>query len=189
MGYAEKGDRMANSFTIQCQRQKWIKRLFFHLMDLIILNSFLLLTSCGARMTHRQFRTAFKHNFIEKARILCYPCQPMDRPMALEKQATRLAVNFSNHWPVWSCLFHIDNKKESTCEVQGLWCATLCWWAFWSLPHQTKGMLLYIKVLRILGHPLQRCVKRKYLFYMFPAGQSGVIPRRPAYGVPDQEQI
>jgi hypothetical protein len=52
-------------------------------------------------------------------------------------------------------------------------------------------MMQYINVLGILQHPLQRSMdyKRKYLFYMFPARQSRVTPRRPAYGLPGQEQV
>jgi hypothetical protein len=58
MGFEDKGDKMANSNMIQYWTWKWTKKLFFHLADLTILNSFLLLASCGARLTHRQFRLA-----------------------------------------------------------------------------------------------------------------------------------
>jgi hypothetical protein len=69
MGYIDKGDRMVNSYTIQHQTWKWTKKLFFHMLNLTAMNIFLLLllllTSCGARMTHRQFRLALMHNLIK----------------------------------------------------------------------------------------------------------------------------
>jgi hypothetical protein len=41
MGYVDKGDRMANSYSINHHTWKWTKKLFFHLFDLAILNSFI----------------------------------------------------------------------------------------------------------------------------------------------------
>jgi hypothetical protein len=42
MGYVDKGDRMATSYSIQQQTWKWTKKIFFHLLDMTIMNSFLL---------------------------------------------------------------------------------------------------------------------------------------------------
>ena len=42
MGYVDKGDRMANSYSINHRVWKWTKKLFFHLFDLAILNSCLI---------------------------------------------------------------------------------------------------------------------------------------------------
>ena len=50
MGYVDKGDRMANNTF------KWTKKLFFHLLDLAILNSYILCSSCGSKkMSHKRF--------------------------------------------------------------------------------------------------------------------------------------
>jgi hypothetical protein len=73
------------------------KEITFPLLGLIVLNSFLLLTSCGAIMTHRQLRIAFMRNLIEGAVSLCCSRQPTGISMVLEKQGAGLAVNFSNH--------------------------------------------------------------------------------------------
>jgi hypothetical protein len=73
MGYAGKGDRMVNSYMIQHQTWKWAKKLFFHLPDSTILNSFLLLTSCGAKMTQRQFILALVQSLIERVGSLHCP--------------------------------------------------------------------------------------------------------------------
>jgi hypothetical protein len=47
MGYVDKGDRMANSYSISRRTFKWTKKLFFHLLDLAILNSYILYSSSG----------------------------------------------------------------------------------------------------------------------------------------------
>jgi hypothetical protein len=56
MGYVDKGDRMANSYSVSRCTWKWTKKLFFHLLDLAILNSYILLSSCGGKkISHRDF--------------------------------------------------------------------------------------------------------------------------------------
>ena len=47
MGYVDKGDRMADSYSISRRTFKWTKKLFFHLLDLAILKSYILHSSCG----------------------------------------------------------------------------------------------------------------------------------------------
>jgi hypothetical protein len=49
MGYTDTWNKMANKYCIQCLARKWTKKLPFKLLDLTVLNSLLLLTSCGAR--------------------------------------------------------------------------------------------------------------------------------------------
>jgi len=56
MGYVDKGDRMANSYSISCRAWKWMNKLFFHLFDLAILNSYILLSiCCGKKISQRDF--------------------------------------------------------------------------------------------------------------------------------------
>jgi len=47
MGYVDKGDRMAETYSIKCRTWKWTKKLFFHLFDLAILNSYILFSLGG----------------------------------------------------------------------------------------------------------------------------------------------
>jgi len=49
MGYVDKADRMENSYSIDRRTWKWTKKLFFHLFDLSILNSYILFSSLGVR--------------------------------------------------------------------------------------------------------------------------------------------
>jgi hypothetical protein len=43
MGHVKKGDRMANFLSISCCPWKWMKKLFFHMLQLAILKSYILL--------------------------------------------------------------------------------------------------------------------------------------------------
>ncbi|PNF23240.1 hypothetical protein B7P43_G18268 [Cryptotermes secundus] len=67
MGYVDKADRMTNSYSISHRTWKWTNKLFFHLLELTILNSFILLSSCGAKLSHRDFRLALVCNMVEEA--------------------------------------------------------------------------------------------------------------------------
>jgi len=51
MGYVEKSDCMSNSNSISRWIWIWTKKMFFHLLDLTILNSFIILASCGSTPT------------------------------------------------------------------------------------------------------------------------------------------
>jgi hypothetical protein len=41
MGYVDKGEGMADSFSISCHMWKWEKKLFFCVLDLAVLNSYI----------------------------------------------------------------------------------------------------------------------------------------------------
>jgi hypothetical protein len=103
MGYVDKVDRMTNSYSISRRRWKWTNKLFFHLLDLTILNSFILLSSCGAKLSHRDFRLTLVRNMLEHAargppRTQC----PMGRPPALSTTLSRLDEASRHHWPTSS---------------------------------------------------------------------------------------
>jgi len=52
MGYVDSSDRMAKNYSLSHHTFKWTMKLFFHLVDLTLLNSWILLSSCGAKYTH-----------------------------------------------------------------------------------------------------------------------------------------
>ena len=45
MGYIDTGDRMTETYSMNRRTWKWTKKLFFHLFDLAILNSYILFSS------------------------------------------------------------------------------------------------------------------------------------------------
>jgi hypothetical protein len=55
MGFVDKSDRTVNSCGIAWRTWEWTKKLFFHFLDMTILNSYLLHKSCGGKMTHKKF--------------------------------------------------------------------------------------------------------------------------------------
>ena len=98
MGYVDKGDRMANSYSTSRCTFKWTKKLFFHLLDLTILNSYILHSSCGGKkISHRDFRFTLVRNMLAHAGPERRVPRPLGRPPKVEKCVTRLEVCSSKH--------------------------------------------------------------------------------------------
>ena len=66
MGYVDNSDCMAGSYLMRQRTVKWKMKLFFHLLDLTVLNCWILLSSCGAKYTHQDFRLLLVRNLIEE---------------------------------------------------------------------------------------------------------------------------
>jgi hypothetical protein len=64
MGYVDKSDRMANSYGIATKTWKWTKKLFLHLLDMTILNAFILHKSSGGKLTPKKFRETLVRDLI-----------------------------------------------------------------------------------------------------------------------------
>ena len=75
--------------------------MFFHLLDLTVLNSWILLSSCGAKCTHKDFRLLLVRNFIEEAGRIHYHPTPslVGRPSAAAANVMRLDSRHNQHWP------------------------------------------------------------------------------------------
>ena len=68
MGYVDKGDRMTNSYSINRLTWKGTNKLFFHLSDLAILNSYILFSSRGGKkISHRDFQLKLVRNLLAQA--------------------------------------------------------------------------------------------------------------------------
>jgi hypothetical protein len=65
MGCVDKNDHMTNTYSISKETRSG-ETLFFHLLDLIILNSCILLTSCSSKLSHRDFRLSLVRDLIEE---------------------------------------------------------------------------------------------------------------------------
>jgi hypothetical protein len=100
MGYVGKADRMANSNTISRRTYKWTKKLFFHLLNLAILNSYILLSSCGGKkFSHRDFRLALVRNMLAHATQERKISRPVGRPCTTANSIDRLECRDTKHWP------------------------------------------------------------------------------------------
>jgi hypothetical protein len=112
MGYVDNSDRMANSYPISRRNFKWTTKLFFHLLDLTVLNSWILLSSCGAKYNHQGFGLLLVRNLIEEAGRSQYCPAPMvGRPSAAASNVMRLESRHNMHWPAKSaagCVQHVE---------------------------------------------------------------------------------
>jgi len=101
MVYVDKGDRMANSYSISRHTFKWTKKLFFHLLDLAILNSYILHSSCGGKkMSYRDFRYTLVRNMLAHAGPERSVPRSLGRPPNVESHVASLEVSGSKHWPI-----------------------------------------------------------------------------------------
>jgi hypothetical protein len=103
MGYVGKGDRMANSFSISRRTHKWPKKLFFHLLNVAILNSYILLSSCGGKtFTHTDFRLTLVRDMLAHAMQEGKIRRPIGRLCNTTIKIDRLECMGSKHWPAVS---------------------------------------------------------------------------------------
>jgi hypothetical protein len=82
MRCVDKSDRMTNSYSISRRTCAWTKKLFFHLMDLTILNSFIIHASCGSKLSHWQYRLTLVRDLIQDAGRV-----PQPQPAGWRRQA------------------------------------------------------------------------------------------------------
>jgi hypothetical protein len=80
MGYVDKDDCMTNTYSISRWTWNWTKKLFFHLLDLTVLN--IILHSCSSKLSHRDLqlsliRTSYRR--VERCLVLRYhrECQTL----------------------------------------------------------------------------------------------------------------
>jgi len=101
MGFVDKSDRMVNSYGIVRRTWKWIRKLFFHLTDMTILNAFLIFKSCGGKMTHKHFREILVGELIFHSQEQNVTASGISRgrPSPTASQLGRLEVKHSQHWP------------------------------------------------------------------------------------------
>ncbi|GFX49480.1 piggyBac transposable element-derived protein 4 [Trichonephila clavipes] len=70
MGFVDLNDRMANSYTFGRKTLKWTKKLFFHLLDLTVLNAFILYKiKTGNNICHKIFRLNLIRQLLQNENI------------------------------------------------------------------------------------------------------------------------
>ena len=107
----------ANHYSISRPSWKWTKKLFFHLLDLAILNSYILLSSCGGRkISHSRFRLTLVNGMLAHAWQIQRIQRPMGRPAVTDMRVSRLEECDSEHWPGPS----ITQLRCRVCSIRGL---------------------------------------------------------------------
>jgi len=130
VGYIDNSDHMANSYSINQHTFKWTTELFFHLLDLTLLNSWILLSSCGAKYTHRDNRLLLVRNLIQAGISQDHPTPRLvGRPSAAATNVVWHRNCHNQHRPAKSstqlrcrlCLSHGQRKgavyKCNRCDV------------------------------------------------------------------------
>ena len=111
MGHVDNADRMADSYTASRLTWKWTKKLFFHLLDLVIVNSSILLSSCGEKkISHRNFHLTLIREMLARSGHVPRPSMPVGRPAPASANIGRLDTCDSKHWPG-------RNPKQWRCRV------------------------------------------------------------------------
>ena len=111
MEHVDNTDRMANSYTASRRTWKWAKKLFFHLLDLTIVNSCILLSSCGGKkISHRDFRPILIREMLARSGNEPRPSMPVGRPAQTSTNIGRLDTRHNKHWPA-------RNPTQRRCRV------------------------------------------------------------------------
>ena len=94
-----------DSYTASRRTWKWTKKLFFHLLDLTIVNSHILLYSCGGN-----FRLTLIREMLARVGHEPRPSMPVGRPAPASTNIGRLDTTHNKHWPT-------RNHTKARCRV------------------------------------------------------------------------
>jgi hypothetical protein len=143
--YIDNSDCMANSYSISQCNFKWTTKPFFHLLDVRVLNSRILLSSCGAKYNHQDFRLLLVRNLIEEAGRSQYRPTPMvGCPSTVASNITRLESCHNVHWPAKSSKVHCGLCSACGVQKETMFKCTKCDVSLCIMPcfaeHHTKFM-------------------------------------------------
>ena len=97
------------------------KKLFFHLLDLAILNSYILHSSCGGKkISHTDFRFTLVRNMLAHVGPEWRVTWPLGRPANVESHIASLEVCGSKHWTIPSetqLSYHVFKARGVTQKV------------------------------------------------------------------------
>jgi hypothetical protein len=98
MGFVDKSERMVNSYGITRRTWKWTKKLFFHLLDMTILNACLLHKSCDGKNGTQQILA--QDLILQSPEVnITVSGASRGRPSSFGAQLSRLEVKHSQHRP------------------------------------------------------------------------------------------
>ena len=87
------------------------EKLFFHLLDLAIVNSYILFSSCdGKKISHRGFRLTLITEILARSGHEPLPFMPVGRPAPAPANIRRLDTCHNKHWSG-------RNPKQRLCRV------------------------------------------------------------------------
>jgi len=87
------------------------KEFFFHLLDLAIVNSYILLSSCGGKkISHRDFRLTLIREMLAHSGYEPRPSMPVGIPAQTSTNIGRLDAHHNKDWPA-------RNPTQRRCRV------------------------------------------------------------------------
>ena len=131
MGYIDNSEHMANRYLMSQRTFKRTMKLFFHSLDLTVLNNWILLSLCGAKYIHWDFRLFLVRNLIEEVGKSqdCPNPRLVGRPSTGATKVVRLESHHNKRWPAISstqlhchlCSSHSQRKRTvykcARCDV------------------------------------------------------------------------
>jgi hypothetical protein len=98
---------MTNIYSISRWTWKWTKKLFFHLLDLTVLNSYIIPHTCGSKLSHREFQLRLIRDLIQEGgRVLGSQIIPQGMPTP---STSRLEAKYSLHY--------LEKGKRQRCHM------------------------------------------------------------------------
>ena len=92
---------MANSYFINRRTWKWTKKLFFHLFDLAILNSYIFYSSLvDKKISHSDFLNTLLGNLLAQAEHELNVQRPIGRPLTAATQGVIFEERGRKPWPI-----------------------------------------------------------------------------------------
>jgi hypothetical protein len=145
MGYVDNMDRMTNSYSISHWTRKWTKILFFHLLNLMILNRFILL--CETVISRLSSYPCAKHA------VACCKGSPSS---TVHHRLTPCSVNYNistRGSQLTSLASHLSEENELSC--------LFCTWEEEKHPHKVQEMQCWSVDPRVLqGIPHEGEIRR-----------------------------
>ena len=119
-GYVKNSDRMADSYSMSRRTFKWPMKLFFHVLDLTVLNSWILLSSCGLNIPTEisgSFWWGISMKKLERAKITPPPDWLEDQVRPWQMCNLRVAITNTgqrNHPPNSTAVCSSRGQRKGT---------------------------------------------------------------------------
>jgi len=117
MGVVDKSDQMVLLNSTLRKTLKWTKKLFFHLLDLSVTNSFILYQIQGGRWTHFKFAKSLCQELISAATEDTEYVKPKRAGRVSSATNVRPECRDSTHWPVKNLSMQSGKNSMRACVV------------------------------------------------------------------------
>jgi len=107
IGYVNKGERMANSYSVSWRMCTWLKYLFSYPLDITVQNNYIILLSCSSQIAHRKY-LVFVKNLLETT---------LKKPHSQSTPRQRLNPQTSQWYDLKDYNLDIGQLQDQVCGV------------------------------------------------------------------------